>query len=147
MVKHLVSNLKIEAIQETDLSDVVDLLQNLSIFRPKLSGSLFWDHSKQDNVFSCVGRVNGEVVAYASLVVELKIRGGRLGHIEDVIVRPDKQNRGIGSKMIEHVLEVARQQDCYKVVLASRSESRAFYEFLGFHTHSNSFELFLEGSP
>ena len=137
-------SLKIEPVQERDLDDVIDLLQHLSQFRPESTRSLFEEHSKQENVFSFVGKIDDGLVAYSSIMIEHKIRGGRLGHIEDVIVSPILQNRGIGSKMVQHLVAVAKERKCYKVVLASRAESQAFYEFLGFHSIAKSFELFLE---
>ena len=64
--------------------------------------------------------------------------------VEDVVVSPAHQGRGIGHQMMEHARELARQAGCYKLVLSSnrkRERAHAFYESLGFQRHGLSFLL------
>ena len=62
--------------------------------------------------------------------------------VEDVVVSPEQQGRGIGRQMMAWALEQARQAGCYKLVLSSnqkRERAHAFYESLGFQRHGFSF--------
>jgi GNAT superfamily N-acetyltransferase len=57
--------------------------------------------------------------------------------IEDVVVDPIFQGRGIGKMMMKYALDLASQEGCFKAVLSSnlkRHRSHAFYESLGFAT-------------
>ena len=66
-------------------------------------------------------------------MVELKfIRNcGKCGHIEDVVV--DKTYRGLrlGLRVIEALIEAAREAGCYKVILDCSTDNAAFYEKAG----------------
>ena len=62
--------------------------------------------------------------------------------VEDVVVSPGQQGRGIGRQMMAHACALARQAGCYKLVLSSnqkRERAHAFYESLGFQRHGYSF--------
>lgn len=64
--------------------------------------------------------------------------------VEDVVVSPEQQRRGIGRQMMAWALERARQAGCYKLVLSSnqkRERAHAFYESLGFQRHGFSFHI------
>jgi ribosomal protein S18 acetylase RimI-like enzyme len=98
-----------------------------------------------------VAEADGAVVgSYALLIMD------NLGHlgtpsavIEDVVVTPDRQGGGIGRRMMQHALDVARDKGCYKAVLSSnmkRERAHAFYDGLGFERHGYSFRIGLERS-
>lgn len=90
-----------------------------------------------------VALVGNRVVGTASLIVEPKFihNGGIVGHIEDVAVHSDYQGHGIGSALIEHVLQVCRDTQAYKVILDCEDDVVAFYEKRGFHGWEQSMRL------
>lgn len=63
-------------------------------------------------------------------------RGARpFGVIENVVTGKKYRNRGYGTALIAHVLDLAWKKNCYKVMLLSGRKSEAvfrFYEQLGF---------------
>ena len=73
---------------------------------------------------------NDKVIGTATLIIEQKfIRKGALcAHIEDVAVHPQYRNHGIGKSLIEKLVEVAREEKCYKVVLDCASNLVSFYQ-------------------
>ncbi len=77
------------------------------------------------------------IVGSASLVVEPKFihGGGRVGHIEDVVVHADSQGMGIGKKLMEHVTREAKAAGCYKAILACTPANKPFYEKCGYREH------------
>ena len=54
------------------------------------------------------------------------------GHIGRVAVRAPFRNRGIGTKLIQQLIEVAREEGLDRVFLGSQVRATAFYERLGF---------------
>lgn len=64
--------------------------------------------------------------------------------IEDVVVDPTLQGQGIGKKMMQHAIQLATENGCYKAVLSSnvkRERAHVFYESLDFERHGYSFRL------
>lgn len=74
----------------------------------------------------------GKVLAAASVLIEQKfIRGGgRVAHIEALVVNQAFRNQGIGKKLLENVLDEARGQKCYKVIYTCQEIDVGFYEKL-----------------
>jgi GNAT superfamily N-acetyltransferase len=88
----------------------------------------------------------GEIVGSFALLVMHNL--GHLGTpsaiVEDVVVAPALQGRGIGEQMTRFALDLARDKGCYKLVLSSnarRERAHAFYESLGFTRHGYSFRV------
>jgi GNAT superfamily N-acetyltransferase len=84
-----------------------------------------------------VGKVDGEVVATAQVtwVRRLTYVGGEMGVVESVRVRSDLRCRRLGERLMQHVLDLARERGAVRVELttnAQRDAARRFYERLGF---------------
>jgi glucosamine-phosphate N-acetyltransferase len=86
------------------------------------------------------------VIGTISLLVEQKFihGGGHVGHIEDVAVHPAYVGRGIGSALVRHVIEQARQWGCYKLILNCFDDRVVFYERLGFRRYDVGMRLDLK---
>jgi GNAT superfamily N-acetyltransferase len=99
-----------------------------------------------------VAEQDGEIVgSFALLVMDnLGHLGSPSGIVEDVVVAPARQSRGIGAAMMRFALERCREKRCYKLVLSSnakRVRAHAFYESLGYERHGYSFRVDLERGP
>jgi GNAT superfamily N-acetyltransferase len=97
-----------------------------------------------------VAERDGTVVgSYALLVMHnLGHRGAPSAVVEDVVVQPAQQRKGIGKEMLRHALAEARERGCYKLALSAnmkRDQAHAFYEALGFRRHGYSFLVELHG--
>jgi ribosomal-protein-alanine N-acetyltransferase len=78
-----------------------------------------------------VALADGETVGY---VVGAKRRDGS-GHVISIAVRPEWRRRGIGTKLMEALLDAFKKRGLRKAVLevaVSNREAIAFYERLGF---------------
>ena len=96
-----------------------------------------------------VAEQDGIIVgSYALLVMHnLGHLGARSAVVEDVVVGPAQQGKGLGKEMMRHALAEARERGCYKLALSSnmkRDRAHAFYEALGFRRHGYSFLVELE---
>ena len=74
------------------------------------------------------------VVASATLLVEQKLihSCACVGHIEDVVVGAQCRGKGLGQKLINHLVEAASEHNCYKVILDCSADNAGFYEKCGF---------------
>jgi ribosomal protein S18 acetylase RimI-like enzyme len=90
---------------------------------------------------------DGDVIvgSYEFLLMDNLAKGGaKTAIVEDVAVDPRVQRKGIGRKMMNHAMALAKEKGAYKLVLSSnknRTEAHAFYESLGFERHGISFRV------
>lgn len=122
------------------LEQVVPLLQGLSIFEPPPeSYDEIWSRfSDQSNSFPIVVMSEELVVAFGVLLIENKVRGGKLGHIEDVVSHPEKRGIGAGSLVVRELMELAEALGCYKVALHCQERNVGFYEKQGLKVNGKS---------
>jgi glucosamine-phosphate N-acetyltransferase len=86
-----------------------------------------------------VAVLNDRVVGSITMVIEQKFihNGGKVSHIEDVVVSKEHQGKGIGEMLVESLLDLAKDNNCYKTILDCSEEVKPFYEKIGFKKHSN----------
>jgi len=139
------SPLKVEPMIRAHMTGVIDLLQQISSFRPPLTQyeSIWENFESQGHVFSVVATNESSVIGYGSLVLEHKIRGGIMGHIEDIVVSPSHGNRGIGTLVVESLCEIASKKGCYKVALQCQDRHLGFYKKCGFESSGTMMQRFL----
>lgn len=98
-----------------------------------------------------------KVVVAATLFVEQKLsaaatvgsggnggdRGGRLGHIEEVVVDSTERGRGLGRKIIACVCDAATAAGCSRVSLDCSESNVPFYQKCGFERKGVCMALYL----
>jgi glucosamine-phosphate N-acetyltransferase len=77
---------------------------------------------------------SGQIIGTISLLIEQKFihNGGKVGHIEDLVVDAQYRGKGIGQQLCEKVIKYAKQEGCYKVILNCNQSNIKFYEKIGF---------------
>ena len=77
---------------------------------------------------------NHTIIGTATLLIEQKFihNGGKVGHIEDVATRAGYDGLGVGKKIIQRLIEISRDLQCYKIILDCDDKVIGFYEKLGF---------------
>ena len=134
-----------------DLPQLADLLAELftleSDFRPdrdkQLRGlRLILDTPALGRLF--VLCVDKKVAGMANALITVSTaEGGEVLLLEDVIVRGDLRGGGLGRRLVEHVLNWAREQGMTRVTLLADRDNQAaldFYRKLGF-AHSQMMVL------
>jgi len=125
---------------------VIGLLQKISDFNPEPTtyDRIWADYSQQGHVFPIVAHLaDGFVLGFGALLIERKIRGGSLGHIEDVATHHEFRGKGIGLTLMSKLTDIARERGCYKVALHCRKHNVSFYENCGFEASGTSMQKIL----
>jgi GNAT superfamily N-acetyltransferase len=97
-----------------------------------------WSDFLADSKIRClVGEVEGRLAASCTLVIIPNLtRGARpYGLIENVVTHTDYRQKGIGTRLLRHALQLAWENNCYKVMLLTGRQEEAtlrFYEQAGF---------------
>jgi glucosamine-phosphate N-acetyltransferase len=99
-------------------------------------------------VYTWVAVDQDRPIATASMFVEPKWihAGGKVAHIEEVVVDSAYRNRGVGLKLIRALEREARAKGCYKMILDCPAEAVAFYERCSFRAHETAMRLDLPAS-
>ena len=141
-----VKNISIRAVAQSDMDAVIELLQSMSEFKPSKSDFLtIWNSfCEQANVHSLVAVINSQIVGYGSIVIETKIRGGKIGHIEDIVSHSLFQKKGIGKAIVDALLSVAKDNGCYKVALQCKEHNINFYKKCGYELSGVAMQIFIK---
>ena len=86
---------------------------------------------------------DNKIIASGTILIEYKFihNNGIVGHIEDIIVDKNFHGLGLGRKLINHLIGVAKKNNCYKVILNCNKNVIDFYHKLGFTNKKNNFSL------
>lgn len=91
---------------------------------------------------------NGEEVGRAFLyVIKNDLHKSPYGLLEDVYVNESVRGRGLGTELVNSIIEEAKKCGCYKVVATSRDEREKvhkLYKKLGFYEHGKEFRMQLK---
>ena len=68
---------------------------------------------------------------------------GKVGHIEDVVVDSEFRGMGLAKMLTEELINIAKTNGCYKVILDAADDVKEFYQSLGFKIHANNMRLSL----
>ena len=137
------SEIKIRDIVESDIDigflESLDSLRNTSNLDNNTAKEILKKIIENSNHIIHVAEVDGKIVGSTTLLIEQKFihEGGKVGHIEDVVVSKEFEGRGIGLKLVTSLLEVANAKNCYKTILDCKDELIPFYERIGFKQESN----------
>lgn len=76
----------------------------------------------------------GEVIGTATLLTHPKLLHGgcKAGQIEEVAVREDWRGKGVGTDLVNTLMQLAKERGCYKVELMCHPDNAAWYIGVGF---------------
>ena len=74
-----------------------------------------------------------DIIATGTIIYEKKFIFNcvKLAHIEDVCVKEKYRKFGFGKKIVNHLMNEAKKQECYKVTLVCNESNIGFYENCG----------------
>jgi len=132
-------------IREADIKDLPDILKlykqpdmdNGEVLSIEQAETIFKKMTTYPNYKVFIAISGGEVIGTFALAImdNLAHMGAPSGLIEDVVVKTDRQGKGVGKQMMKYAMEYCKKYGCYKIVLSSnlkREKAHRFYESLGF---------------
>jgi len=138
------SDIIIRKLQKDDLQkgflSTLDSLRKASDMDKKTAEKIFDKINSNSDHIIVVAVIDGRIVGSTTLLIETKFihNGGKVGHIEDVVVDKVHQRKGIGEKIIKYLLKYAKDNGCYKTILDCVDDVKPFYEKLGFKHNANA---------
>lgn len=128
---------KIDTIKDKHLS----LLSELSI-TSELDTPLYFENLKKINnmgsiIVSYIETPNSkkfDIIGSGTIIIEPKLirEGKNVGHIEDIVVKNKYRGHHISSDILALLKNIARENDCYKVILDCNEEIKNVYNKSGF---------------
>ncbi|MFK4168034.1 GNAT family N-acetyltransferase [Paenibacillus lautus] len=134
-------NVSVRYIHKNELEQILLLYKHLNADDPELNIYEIQDHWREimnDKLMKIiVVEHEGKLVSSCVLVLIRNLtRGARpYGLIENVVTHSDYRKNGYGKLVLQKAVDIARENDCYKVMLmtSSRMEgTHSFYESCGF---------------
>ena len=90
-----------------------------------------------------VARVGPRLAGFCSLTVKNNLwQAGNLGHIDELVVDGCFRGKGVGSRLLEEITKIARENGCKRIELDSafhRKEAHRFYENAGYENRAYLF--------
>jgi GNAT superfamily N-acetyltransferase len=132
----------VRLIKDNELEQLLELYKHLHSFDPILRDKSeikeLWNQIiTNENMYYIVVDINGKIVASCVLVIIQNLtRNARpYGLVENVVTHQDYRRRGFGKKVLLEAIRIAKENDCYKVMLLTGSKEEGtldFYEDAGF---------------
>jgi ribosomal protein S18 acetylase RimI-like enzyme len=131
------NEIHLRTIEAADVADTARLLGTMNadtpvpLLRERLE-TILRDHPHYQLVGAFVG---GRLAGVCGAWIATKIWCGRYLEIDNLVVDPELRSSGVGTRLIRHFEEVARQNDCTILVLDSYTSNHAshrLYHRLGF---------------
>lgn len=126
------------------LENVIDLLQDISKYRPTNLSNPSFSHSflRQKNFHAVVALCEKKVIGFGSIFIFERVRGGKSAILEDIVVENSFRSRKVGSQIINILIQHAVLNNCFKVSLESSEFNKNFYKKLGFSENGISMNKF-----
>jgi ribosomal protein S18 acetylase RimI-like enzyme len=145
-------NIRIRTAKKNDIPIILGLLYELGRPKPERDSDVevFRNLVKKqisDSGKSILVAENDDVhvVGMLSLIFLPRLNRNNLElYIPEIIVTEKYQKKGIGTKLIDACISLAKEKKCHKIRLESgihRKEAHQFYKNLGFETNSLSFAM------
>ncbi len=135
-------NIQIRTIERHELPALLELYRHLHAVDAPLPDAhtlnQIWSEILDDPKMSClVADSEGKLIGSCTLAIIPNLtRGARpYGLIENVVTHSEYRQKGIGTRLLQHALQLAWEKNCYKVMLltgSKREETLRFYERAGF---------------
>lgn len=119
--------------QEADFAICMAIRMEVFVFEQNVPAEIEWDAFDKSSTHF-FARVDGKPAATA----RLRAHDG-IAKIERMAVRRDYRSTGVGKKLLQHVMQYAKNQGFSKAFLSAQSHAVPFYEKLGFKAEGDEY--------
>jgi len=134
---------------ENDIPSILNLLYDLERPRPldedeiKIFKNKIRDYFSDADKSILVAEQEKEIAGIVSIVYLQRLNRAKLEmYIPELIIAEKLRYSGIGKKLMQYCIDLAKQNNCYRIRLESgnqRKESHEFYKSIGFEQSALSF--------
>lgn len=119
--------------------DVLRQLSDTVVYDKHLFLQFYYDLGSNHIVYVVVDKETGRIIGACTLLIESKVihNFSKVAHIEDFVIDSEYRGMHIGSFVLKFVVERARDNGCYKVILDCLPDIQEFYKKNGF-VHKNN---------
>jgi len=138
-------NYIIREIKYRELEELLELYKHLNADDPNLELDeeirLLWDEIYGNpNLNYLVCELDGKIVASCTVAIikNLTRKARPYCLVDNMITHSDYRKRGLGRAVLDQAVEIAKENNCYKVMVMSGSnkdETVRFYENAGFDSN------------
>ena len=152
------SSLKIRPATEADVQLLVEFIRALAEYEKLLDEVVATEEGVRQSLFgekpaaeALIGEWEGEPVAFAVIFQNFSTFMGRSGlYLEDLFVKPEYRNRGIGKLILKHLAKIAVERGCPRfewIALDWNEPAIKFYEGLGAKQLTDKRYFRMSGEP
>ena len=129
--------------EDNDFLGVVELLQEISKYRPntEIHKEISYQFLNQKNCYPYIAVIEKKVIAYGSVHIYMRVRGGKSAVIEDMVVDSSMRGKGIGRQLLSLLVEESMNQKCFKISLEASKIAEKFYRSCGFQLAGRTMNL------
>lgn len=112
----------------------------------ELSFEQFKDKFNKLNSHIYVIEIDNKIVASATIFIEYKFihNSQNVGHIEDVVTDNNYRKHGLGKILINKLLQIAKENTCYKVILNCSKDISGYYKKLNFKYSGECYSTYFD---
>ena len=146
--------MEIRKITKNDLDKLMDLYVQLSPVNeglPVQTRDEIWEQIQKDDKITYLGAYENDTLiatCFLAIIPNFSNQGRPIGFIENVVTDEKWRGKGVGTKLLNEAIAMAKAQNCYKVFLESgiaRTDAHEFYKSLGFDdTRKKAFNIRFE---
>lgn len=88
---------------------------------------------------------NSKIIGYGNLYIDYKFYRNckNVGHIEDIIIDKYYRGKGYSEIILNKLLEISKENNCYKLLLMCDSEYIDYYKKFGFNIKGNNMVCYI----
>ena len=131
-------NIQIRPAEEGDFADIVELFKELALFekRPEKMTNSVEQMLKEKEYFHCylAETPKGEVIGYVTYFFSYHAWTGKSLYMDNLYVKADFRNHGIGKRLLDAVIGYARHEKCNNIrwqVSNWNKKAQEFYKQIG----------------
>ena len=125
---------------ENDVGEIYILLNELenTTFNLKTFTTIYLDKIVNPNNHYSVCCIDNKIVGFISLNIEYKLHHHeKVCTIEELVIHPEYRNQKIGSKLLLHGFDTAKENNCEIIELTSNIRRRKAHNFYLQHGFTN----------
>ncbi|TCT17170.1 acetyltransferase (GNAT) family protein [Natranaerovirga pectinivora] len=136
------TDVKIRLITKDELNQLINLYKHLHTDDPDIENTesiqeLWYSIYNDPSIYCIVAEQKGLLISTCNItIIKNLTRNARpYGLIENVVTHSDYRNLGLGKKVLQKAIDIAKENNCYKVMLltgSKKEETLHFYRSVGF---------------